>query len=172
MTGKFWYNYTVMKKLFSTKMNSLKALAVITVLLFTITSCGSSKSTKTNKATGAKILATAKSQLGKKYKFGGVSPKTGFDCSGLAYWSHKANGITIPRMSFDQFKKGKKIKRKALKKGDLVFFTTYKKGASHVGIYTGQNSFVHSPNSNKSVEITSLKNPYWKKRYLGARRYY
>lgn len=73
MTGKFWYNYTVMKKLFSTKMNSLKALAVITVLLFTITSCGSSKSTKTNKATGAKILATAKSQLGKKYKFGGVS---------------------------------------------------------------------------------------------------
>lgn len=156
----------------TSRLNSIKTLFVISILLFTITSCGGSKSAKHSKGSGKDILASAKSQIGLKYKFGGVSPKTGFDCSGLAYWAHFKNGITIPRMSFEQFKSGKKIKKKNLKKGDLVFFTTYKKGASHVGIYTGKNSFVHSPNSKKSVEITSLKNPYWKKRYLGARRYH
>lgn len=125
-----------------------------------------------NPKVGIKILKTAKSQIGKKYCFGGISPKTGFDCSGLAWWSHKKNGINIPRQSSDQYSRGKKISRKNLMPGDLLYFETYKKGASHVGVYDGKGGFIHSPNSNKKVERTSLKNSYYKKRYLGARRYW
>ena len=122
--------------------------------------------------TGKKILKTARSQLGKKYCFGGKSPKTGFDCSGLAWWSHKVNGINIPRQSWDQFRYGKKISRKKLKPGDLLYFETYKKGASHVGVYDGKGGFIHSPSTGKKVQRTPLKNSYYKKRYLGARRFW
>lgn len=154
--------------------NTLRTISTVTaffILTLFVSGCSTSKSKKSyNK--GNAILSSAKSQLGKKYKFGGISPKTGFDCSGLAYWAHKTNGITIPRQSFKQYKSGAKVKFKNLKKGDLLFYTTYKRGPSHVGIYYGNDSFIHSPNSNKSVEITSMKNSYWKKRYLGARRYF
>ncbi|MDH3972776.1 MAG: C40 family peptidase [Deltaproteobacteria bacterium] len=121
---------------------------------------------------GKKILKTAKSQIGKKYCFGGRSPKKGFDCSGLAWWSHKMNGINIPRQSWDQYGQGKKISRKNLKPGDLLYFETYKKGASHVGIYDGKGGFIHSPSSGKKVQRTSLSDSYYKKRYLGARRFW
>lgn len=121
---------------------------------------------------GFKILATAKSQIGKNYYFGGTSPKTGFDCSGLAWWSHKKNNINIPRESDRQYSFGKKIKRKDLMPGDLLYFTTYRRGASHVGIYDGRGGFIHSPNSRKKVKRTSLSNSYYKNRYLGARRYW
>jgi uncharacterized protein YceK len=121
---------------------------------------------------GLKILGSAKSQIGKKYRFGGKSPKTGFDCSGLAWWSHKKNNIKIPRESYSQYRSGKKIKIKDLMPGDLLYFTTYRKGASHVGIYDGRGGFIHSPNSRKKVQRTSLSNSYYKKRYLGARRYW
>ena len=125
-----------------------------------------------NPKVGLKILKVAKSQIGKKYCFGGISPKTGFDCSGLAWWSHKKNGINIPRQSSDQYRTGEKVSRKNLMPGDLLYFETYKKGASHVGVYDGKGGFIHSPNSNKKVQRTSLKNSYYKKRYLGARRYW
>lgn len=125
-----------------------------------------------NPKVGYKILKTAKSQIGKKYCFGGISPKDGFDCSGLAWWSHKKNNINIPRMSSDQYRRGIKVSRKNLMPGDLLYFETYKKGASHVGIYDGKGGFIHSPNSKKSVQRTSLSNSYYKKRYLGARRYW
>ncbi|MDT8318187.1 MAG: C40 family peptidase [bacterium] len=127
---------------------------------------------KSSPEKGLKILKTAKSQIGKKYCFGGISPKTGFDCSGLAWWSHRKNGINIPRQSWDQYKEGKKISRNNLMAGDLLYFETYKKGASHVGVYDGKGGFIHSPNSNKKVQRTSLKNSYYKKRYLGARRFW
>lgn len=127
---------------------------------------------KSNFQLGKKILNTARSQIGKKYCFGGKSPKTGFDCSGLAWWSHKVNGINIPRQSWDQYPRGKKISRKDLKEGDLLYFETYKKGASHVGIYDGKGGFIHSPSSGKKVRRTSLKDSYYKKRYLGARRFW
>lgn len=121
---------------------------------------------------GEFILESAKSQLGKRYKFGGTSPKTGFDCSGLTWYSHNRNGIKIPRISSDQYKGGKRISRKDLMPGDLVFFETYRRGASHVGIYTGSGKFIHSLNRGKNVAIQKLSNNYYKKRYLGARRYW
>jgi len=150
------------------------ALLSVALLIVSAAGCGTSKGYKgkSDPATGKQILKAAKSQMGKKYRSGGISPKTGFDCSGLAYWSHSKNGINIPRESDDQYSSGKKISRKNLMPGDLVFFETYRRGASHVGIYDGKGGFIHSPNSNKSVERTSLNNSYYKKRYLGARRYW
>lgn len=124
------------------------------------------------KVSGRDILHTAKGQLGLKYLFGGISPRTGFDCSGFVMWVHKSSGINIAREAPDQFRRGKKIKKSNLRAGDIVFFETYKPGPSHVGIYDGKGSFIHSPNSKSRVKYTKLSNSYYKKRYLGARRYW
>ncbi len=144
------------------------------MITFLVAGCSSAPKYKARGGSGSgkKILKAAKSQVGKRYRFGGRSPKTGFDCSGLAWWSHKVNGLNIPRESADQYYSGRKVSRKRLRPGDLVFFQTYKRGPSHVGIYNGKGEFVHSPNSKKRVQITRLSNSYYKKRYLGARRYW
>lgn len=121
---------------------------------------------------GDAIVQSAKLQLDVPYKFGGNSPNEGFDCSGLAMYSYRLNGISIPRSTPDQFKSGKDINRTELDRGDLLFFRTMGQSVSHVGIYIGNNTFIHAPNSRKNIEIESLANPYYKKRYLGARRYW
>lgn len=121
---------------------------------------------------GDLIVQTAKSQIGIPYKFGGNSPRQGFDCSGLALYSHRLNGISIPRQTSEQFKLGKHINRTELNAGDLLFFRTMGQSVSHVGIYIENDSFVHAPNSRKNVQIDRLDNPYYKQRYLGARRYW
>jgi len=153
----------------------IKLLLFIIAISLVTYGCASSPNAgkgRGNPKAGLEILKTAKSQIGKEYCFGGISPKTGFDCSGLAWWSHKKNDINIPRQSWDQYDRGQKISRKNLLPGDLLYFETYKKGASHVGVYDGKGGFIHSPNSNKKVQRTSLTNSYYKKRYLGARRYW
>ena len=163
------FNYFTQKRGRSARL----LLLAISISLITWGCAGAPRGErKSSPKAGLKILKTARSQMGKKYCFGGISPKTGFDCSGLAWWSHKKNGINIPRMSSDQYRSGKKVSRSKLMAGDLLYFETYKKGASHVGVYDGKGGFIHSPNSNKKVQRTSLKNSYYKKRYLGARRYW
>jgi cell wall-associated NlpC family hydrolase len=124
------------------------------------------------KTLGDVIVQSAKSQMGIPYKFGGNSPSEGFDCSGLALYSHRINGISIPRRTVEQFKLGKHINRTELNAGDLLFFRTMGQSVSHVGIYIGSDIFIHAPNSRKNVETETLGNPYYKKRYLGARRYW
>jgi cell wall-associated NlpC family hydrolase len=116
-----------------------------------------------------KILATALSYRGVKYRFGGATP-AGFDCSGFVMYVYNKHGIKLPRTADIQFKAGKPIKgKKDLKPGDLVFFETYEKGASHVGIYQGNDKFVHA-SSSRGVTISGLSEAYYAKRYLGARR--
>lgn len=154
---------------------SFRLVLLFVTFLFLLTGCGGSSYVEQqgyNKVTGADLLRTAKGQLGLKYKYGGVSPKTGFDCSGFVMWVHKSKGIGIAREASGQFKQGKKIKKSNLRAGDVVFFETYKPGPSHVGIYDGRGSFIHSPNSKSKVKYTKLSNSYYKKRYLGARRYW
>ncbi len=119
-------------------------------------------------ATGDKIVATAKQYLGVPYLWGGTSPK-GFDCSGFAQYVFKAHGISLPRTSKEQYKVGTAVSKANLKAGDLVFFNTSGSGVSHLGIYVGNNQFIHA-SSSKGVVITSLGNSYWSARYLGARR--
>ncbi|MBE4907091.1 C40 family peptidase [Bacillus luteolus] len=119
---------------------------------------------------GEEIATYGKEFLGVSYKFGGTTPSSGFDCSGyLTYVFNKFN-ISLPRTAADQYQAGEKVSNKDIVVGDLVFFTTYKSGASHAGIYVGDNKFIHA-SSSKGIMISSLDERYWKTRYLGARRF-
>jgi len=109
--------------------------------------------------------------LGTKYKFGGDTPYSGFDCSGLViYAAEKSLGLKLPRQSAQMAHEGISIKRTELKKGDLVFFNTRGHRYSHVGIYLGNEKFVHAPRTGSVVRVEDMNAAYWKKRYNGARR--
>ena len=115
------------------------------------------------------IITTAQRFLGKVYIWGGTTPH-GVDCSGLSYLVYKLNVIELPRVSWLQFDNdiGKKIGKSELQQGDLVFFHTYRRGPSHVGIYIGNNQFIHASPS-AGVTTNNLNDPYFKKRYVGAK---
>ena len=113
----------------------------------------------------------AHSYIDTPYKWGGES-SSGFDCSGLVRAVYRLNGLDLPRTSRDQFSVGTFVLKKDLQVGDLVFFSTNKQGIiSHVGIYIGNNQFIHAPGRGKKVTIANLESNYWKKIYKGARRY-
>ena len=117
------------------------------------------------------LAQTALNFLGIKYRFGGDTPKEGFDCSGLvAYVAEKSLGLKLPRRSAELAREGLTVDRDELKKGDLVFFNTRRSRNSHVGIYLGNHEFVHAPSTGSVVRIDSMDTTYWKKRYNGARR--
>lgn len=115
-----------------------------------------------------KLLVTAAKYKGVPYKFGGTTPK-GFDCSGYTSFVFREHKISLKRTADEQYKQGREISKRELRKGDLVFFAINEKGASHVGIYAGNNSFWHA-SSSKGIMLSQLDNIYWKKYYLGARR--
>ena len=110
-------------------------------------------------------------KVGIRYKFGGNSPETGFDCSGLvAYVFDRAWGISVPRRTDEQRTAGRAVKKTDLQPGDLVFYNTRNRPFSHVGIYLGDGNFVHSPRPGQRVRVESVDNPYWRARFNGARR--
>ena len=115
-----------------------------------------------------KILKTAAQYKGVRYVFGGTTP-SGFDCSGYVQYVFAKNGIRLTRTADTQALEGKYVSRKALKPGDLVFFTTYEPGASHVGIYAGNNKFWNATSS-RGVMLSDLTDSYWGPRYYTARR--
>lgn len=105
------------------------------------------------------------------YQYGGASRVNGFDCSGFVQFVFQNSlGLQLPRTSTEMSRVGTPMESDQLKPGDLVFFNTSHKANSHVGIYIGENRFVHSPKSGKAIIITSLNNRYWNARYNGARR--
>ena len=109
--------------------------------------------------------------LGTKYRYGGSGPETGFDCSGLVgYAAEKSLGLKLPRQSAELAKEGESVRRHELQKGDLVFFNTRGARFSHVGIYIGNNKFVHAPRTGAVVRVEDMSVSYWNKRYNGARR--
>ena len=135
------------------------------------TSTNSVKTTASTQNTSSKasaVIATAKTYMGVPYVWGGVSP-SGFDCSGFTQFVLKKNGISIPRVTSDQYGAGVAVSKSNLRVGDLVFFTTYKAGPSHVGFYLGDGKFIHA-SSSKGVTISSLDSSYYSSRYIGARR--
>ena len=118
------------------------------------------------------IVKTANQFIGVRYRWGGQSSSTGFDCSGLTMVVYRLNGLELPRSSRQQWKSGKPVYPGQLSKADLVFFATTDSGrVSHVGIYIGNGKFLHAPSSGRKIRISSLSNKYYKSRYLGARTY-
>ena len=118
------------------------------------------------------IVETAERFIGLPYRWGGSSARTGFDCSGLTMAVYHLNGLNLPRSSWAQYRTGDPVRRRALDKGDLVFFATSGgKRVSHVGVYAGDQSFIHAPGKGKKIRVDSLSNRYYAARYLGARTY-
>jgi len=119
------------------------------------------------------IVSTAKSFIGVPYRWGGISPEHGFDCSGFSMAVYHLNGLNLPRSSKEQWETGSPVNRSILSKGDLLFFATSGGGKiSHVGIYAGGNKFIHAAGVNKRIRVDSLSNRYFRRRYVGARTYF
>lgn len=124
-----------------------------------------------NRSIAQEVLINAMSLEGVKYKYGGSSPETGFDCSGFVnYVYNKAANIKLPRTSRGISRVGSDVSRNALEAGDLVFFNTAKRAFSHVGIYVGDGKFIHSPRTGSFVRVESMHTSYWKNRFNGAKR--
>lgn len=118
------------------------------------------------------IIRTAKNFLGVPYRWGGTSPAHGFDCSGFPMAVYHLNGLNLPRSSKEQWEVGTPIDRGQLLKADLLFFATSGGGKiSHVGIYLGDDKFIHAPGRGKRILIDSLSKKYFRRCYVGARTY-
>lgn len=119
----------------------------------------------------SELAMRAMSMLGIHYKYGGNTPESGLDCSGLVHLIFKeAWGKDVPRTAKELSKTGEHVDRNDLKPGDLVFYNTLRRSFSHVGIYLGDHKFIHAPSSGGEVRIESMDIDYWKKRFNGARR--
>jgi len=123
----------------------------------------------TDRASSVALQALA--HLGTPYRASGLSPQTGFDCSGLvAYVYREGAGLALPRNTFDLSRMGESVERSDLRPGDLVFYNTQRREYSHVGIYLGEERFIHAPSSGGEVRVENLDADYWVRRYNGARR--
>ena len=123
------------------------------------------------KAKTQEVIINALSLTGIKYKFGGDSPETGFDCSGFVrYVFRNAANLTLPPTARAISQLGKTVNKDELQPGDLVFFNTLKSAFSHVGIYIGDNKFIHAPRSGATVRVENMQQSYWSSRFNGAQR--
>jgi cell wall-associated NlpC family hydrolase len=119
----------------------------------------------------SQLIAQAIDLVGIHYRYGGKTPETGFDCSGfVSHVFREAVGVSLPHNASQMSLVGQKISHKELQPGDLVFYNTLKRAFSHVGIYVGDDKFIHSPKRGRAVEIVDMKERYWRKRFQGARR--
>ncbi len=119
---------------------------------------------------GERAVAAAEEMVGRPYKLSGETP-AGFDCSGLVRYSYLAAGIDLPHHTLDLKQRARVVRPgDDLRKGDLVFFDENGKKYSHVGIYAGENLFIHAASTGRAVRIDSLNDPYWKEHFLDARR--
>ena len=122
-------------------------------------------------ASAGEAVARALDLVGIRYRRGGTLPETGFDCSGfVGYVFREGIGLILPRTSREISRSGEVVKRSELQPGDLVFFNTMRRTFSHVGIYLGDNYFVHAPASGGEVRVENMNAAYWGKRFNGARR--
>lgn len=116
-----------------------------------------------------RVAQTAKRYLGVPYKWGGKTP-SGFDCSGFTSYVLNVNGIYAERTAEQQYQQGYWVSKQNLMRGDLVFFSTYKPGPSHVGIYLGNGKFIQASSGWDQIVISDLSNSYFAEHYLGAKR--
>ena len=117
------------------------------------------------------VVVGALNMIGVRYRWGGNSPDSGLDCSGFVrYVFQDTLGMALPRRAEEMSRVGEKVRMSELKPGDLVFFNTMRRTFSHVGIYIGDNKFVHSPSTGSTIRVDDLDSGYWEKRFTGARR--
>lgn len=151
----------------------MRLYLLLSILIFG--ACSSTKHdarTTDNDAAAKNLVSYARSLVGIRYKYGGTSPDTGFDCSGfVGHVFRHTLGINLPRSSEEISRRGQAISIDNMRVGDLVFFNTLHRKFSHVGIYLGGNRFIHAPSSSTgSVRTDNMRDDYWKKHYDGARR--
>lgn len=123
--------------------------------------------TITTNSSAVQIMSIANQYVGVPYVFGGNTP-SGFDCSGFTRYVYSEVGIDLPRMADEQYGVGYEVSMSNLQPGDLVFFTTYLPGVSHVGIYMGNHQFINA--SNSGVSVADMDSSYWRSRFVGAKR--
>ena len=117
------------------------------------------------------LVMNALGLIGVRYRFGGNSPESGLDCSGFVrYVFNDTFGFVLPRRSVEISKVGTTVAVNELRPGDLVFFNTMRHTFSHVGIYIGDNKFVHAPSTGSKIRVDDMRASYWVTRYNGARR--
>lgn len=139
-----------------------------TALCLGVYGCASTYSQSDYEHLRPTVVSTALSMKGTPYRYGGSTP-AGFDCSGLIQYTFRQAGIAVPRNSYDQYKASSPVYISRLQPGDLLFFRTLGgMFVSHVGMYIGDNRFVHAPGKGKHVHIDSLDEDYWQKRLVGA----
>lgn len=119
---------------------------------------------------GDEIVNIARQYLGTPYKFGGTSPSSGFDCSGLVEYVYEKAGYRLPHSAGKQY--GSLTPVRVPEPGDLLFFKINGRSVSHVGIYAGNYRFIHAPRTGKKVSYADMRNSYWRKRYAGARSFF
>ena len=153
----------------------------LTLLLLTLlTSCGSQPRYSEHKHStvyqnsspkSQGLLDIALQQQGVPYRYGGNTPKRGFDCSGLIQFSYAQVGKRIPRTTKQQFQSRQPVSLSQIRPGDLLFYATEGRRPGHVALYIGQGEMIHAPSSGKDVQISRLNNPYWRSRLIAAGRY-
>lgn len=117
-----------------------------------------------------KAADTALTMIGKPYRYGGMSA-SGFDCSGLVRFSYAAGGMAVPHSTKQLKRHTRRVASREMRKGDLLFFRENGRAYSHVGIYVGNDTFVHAPSTGKKVRTDTLIDPYWKRSFIDARRF-
>lgn len=118
---------------------------------------------------GVALLHVAQARIGAPYRYGGAGPDA-FDCSGLVAYAHGQLGVSVPRSAAQQFAAATPVPRRDLRPGDLVFFRLEGRDVSHVGIYAGDERFVHAPQSGGQVRMASLDEEYFRRNFAGAGR--
>jgi murein DD-endopeptidase len=150
----------------------------VALVLTTVAGCGTAPPRSTSgqtvtqvspQALGEAVVSRALAQIGTAYRYGGADLE-GFDCSGLVYFIHQQLGVSAPRTAQQQYDASRRIARKDLQPGDLVFFRFSGSRISHVGIYAGAGRFVHAPQTGRSVELKALDDAYYARHFAGAGR--
>jgi len=117
------------------------------------------------------VVMNALGMIGLRYRFGGNTPESGLDCSGFVrYVFNDTFGFLLPRRAVEMSRVGTSVETAELRPGDLVFFNTMRHTFSHVGIYIGDNKFVHAPSTGSKIRVDDMTASYWVTRYNGARR--
>jgi murein DD-endopeptidase len=118
----------------------------------------------------ANAARQALAMQGRPYRYGGSTPQQGFDCSGLVQYSYRRVGVPLPRSTEQLWRSSRAISPHQLRPGDLVFFDQEGKRYSHVGVYLGNDQFVHAPSSGKHVSVAKLSDSFWRRHFNGGRR--